>query len=73
MGKMKQRLMDRQEGFDAQGWEPFDAQEYLKQYRNEVLEEVAKEMEALAIAFGADTASSLAIFIREMKDHGTNT
>ena len=73
MGKMKQRLMDRQEGFDAQGWEPFDAQEYLKQYRNEVLEEVAKEMEALAIAFGADTASSFAVFIREMKDHGANT
>jgi hypothetical protein len=60
--------MDRQEGFDAQGWEPFDAQEYLKQYRNEVIEDIALEMEALAVAFGTDTASSFATFVRGFKE-----
>ena len=35
-------------------------------YRNQVIEEVAKEVEKLT-GFGQDTVSSLAIYIREMK------
>ena len=35
-------------------------------YRNQVIEEVAKEVEKLT-GFGKDTIDSLAVYIREMK------
>lgn len=36
--------------------------------RNDVLEEVALEMERFTFAFGVDTVSSFAAFVRGMKD-----
>lgn len=36
--------------------------------RNDVLEEVAVEMERFTFAFGVDTVSSFAAFVRGMKD-----
>lgn len=36
--------------------------------RNDVLEEVAVEMERFTFAFGVDTVSSFAAFVRSMKD-----
>lgn len=38
------------------------------QVRNETLDEVAREFERLAIAFGVDTVHSFMIFVREMKE-----
>ena len=38
------------------------------QVRNETLDEVAREIERLAIAFGVDTVHSFMIFVREMKE-----
>lgn len=35
--------------------------------RNEVIEEIAAEIEQLAFAFGVDTAKSFAAFVRGMK------
>lgn len=37
------------------------------QSRNEVIEEIATEIEQLAFAFGVDTAQSFAAFVRGMK------
>ena len=39
----------------------------LSIYRNEVIEEIAKEIEGFTPAFGIDTTSSFAIFVRGMK------
>jgi len=36
--------------------------------RNEVLEEVAKEMERFTFAFGVDTVASFTAFVRGMKE-----
>lgn len=36
--------------------------------RNDVLDEVAKEMEQLAIAFGVDTVHSFMMLVRSMKE-----
>ena len=41
-------------------------QELEESYRNEVLEEVAKEIEKMT-AFGNDTIGSFTVFIRRMK------
>lgn len=41
-------------------------------FRNEVLEEVAREIEKMT-AFGPDTISSFAVYIRNMKDAKTKT
>ena len=43
-----------------------------KPKRNEVLEEVAREIEKMT-AFGADTISSFAVYVRNMKDAKTKT
>ena len=37
------------------------------QIRNETLDEVAKEIESLAIAFGVDTVHSFMVLIKDMK------
>lgn len=36
--------------------------------RNDVLEEVAQEMERFTFAFGVDTVHSFSAFVRSMKD-----
>ena len=41
---------------------------YAIHKRNEVLEEVAKEIERFTFAFGVDTVQSFASFVRSMKD-----
>ena len=41
-------------------------QEVYDELRNDILEEVAKEIEKMKV-FGNDTLSSFAIYIREMK------
>jgi hypothetical protein len=45
-----------------------DIQEYVNpnKQRNDVLEEVAKEIEKMTV-FGKDTIGSFAVFVREMK------
>lgn len=40
----------------------------LNPYRNEVLEEVAREMEKFTFAFGVDTVESFTAFVRGMKE-----
>jgi hypothetical protein len=39
----------------------------LSIYRNEIIEEIAKEIEGFTPAFGIDTTNSFAIFVRGMK------
>lgn len=39
----------------------------LSIYRNEIIEEIAQEIEGFIPAFGIDTTSSFAIFVRGMK------
>ena len=39
----------------------------LSAYRNDVIEQVAKEIEGFTPAFGIDTVESFAIFVRGMK------
>jgi hypothetical protein len=36
--------------------------------RNEVIEEIAAELERFTFAFGADTVASFTVFIRGLKD-----
>ena len=45
---------------------PKSQEEFYNELRNGVIEEVAQHIEKLK-GFGADTVSSLAIYIREMK------
>lgn len=42
--------------------------EEKKAHRNEVLDEVARELEKFTFAFGADTVDSFVIFIKGLKD-----
>jgi len=43
-------------------------EELEKEFRNEVIEEIAKELEKFTFAFGVDTVSSFTVFIRGLKD-----
>lgn len=43
-------------------------EELEKEFRNEVLEEVAQEIEKFTFAFGVDTVQSFAVFVRSMKE-----
>lgn len=43
-------------------------EELEKEFRNEVLEEVAVELEKFTFAFGVDTVHSFAAFVRGMKE-----
>ena len=40
----------------------------LSVYRNDILEEVAQEIERFTFAFGVDTVQSFAAFVRGMKE-----
>jgi hypothetical protein len=47
----------------------YDAKSLMRmQDRNEVLEEVAQEIENFTFAFGVDTVQSFAAFVRGMKE-----
>jgi hypothetical protein len=48
------------------------AQTFKQVVRNETLEEVAQEFDAMRIAFG-DTAHSFATYVRDMKNAKTKT
>ena len=39
-----------------------------KEYRNEIIEEVAKSLEQFTFAFGVDTVSSFTAFVRGLKE-----
>ena len=66
---------DEDEAFEqiekAQGWRKRQIANAMDDdimcYRNDVLEEVARALEAFHIPFGQDTIDSFAAFIRDMK------
>jgi hypothetical protein len=68
---------DEDEAFDciekAQGWRKrqiankLDVDPYTTKVRNETIDEVARAVERFRGAFGPDTVSSFAIYIRGMK------
>lgn len=60
---------------DKDGYHGYDAKGHIKHQlfkpeptRNDVLEEVAKEMERFTFAFGVDTVASFTAFVRGMKE-----
>ena len=53
-----------QEQIEAQTWDQLTSKEF-EQYRNEILEEVAKEFDKMKSL--GDTAASFAVFVRNMK------
>ena len=70
-------MTEEDEAFEAleqaQGWRKrqiankFDIDPYATQIRNATIEEVARAVEKFRGAFGNDTISSFAIYIRGMK------
>jgi hypothetical protein len=68
---------DEDEAFDciekAQGWrkrqiaDKVDVDPYTTKVRNDTIDEIARAVERFRGAFGDDTASSFAIYIRGMK------
>lgn len=42
-------------------------EELEREFRNEVIEEVAEELEKFKVPFGIDTVASFAVFVRNMK------
>lgn len=70
-------MNEEDEAFDAidkaQGWrkrqiaDQVDVDPYTTQVRNNAIEEVARAVEKFRGAFGPDTISSFAIYIRGMK------
>jgi hypothetical protein len=42
-------------------------EELEREFRNEVIEEVAKEIEKFEVPFGIDTVASFVVFVRNMK------
>jgi hypothetical protein len=81
MGKVKAMITEEDEAFEAlermEMWrkkqiaDAMERKEHIdidpKNIRNATIEEVAQHIEKLK-SFGQDTVSSLAIYIREMKD-----
>jgi len=57
--------MTKQEVYEKMGKQ---IEEIGREYRNEVLEEGAVELEKFTFAFGVDTVHSFATFVRGMKD-----
>jgi hypothetical protein len=43
-------------------------EELEKEFRNEIIEEVATEIERFTYAFGVDTVASFAAFVRGLKE-----
>ena len=59
-------------GKTHEGWRKRQINNVLVDNRNDTLEEVAREIEKMT-AFGPDTISSFAVYIRNMKDAKTKT
>jgi hypothetical protein len=64
-----EKRMGRKEVKEVMG--KLDAE--LDVYRNDVIEEVAKAVEEFRWAFGIDTVSSFAVFIRGLKNEQPRT
>ena len=64
--EIERQSKQRKEAVRASFLKPKSAQEFYDELRNQVIEEVALEVEKLT-GFGKDTVDSLAIYIREMK------
>jgi hypothetical protein len=43
-------------------------EELEKEFRNEVIEEIAQELEKFTFAFGVDTVASFTTFVRGLKN-----
>ena len=55
-----------------EGWRKRQINSVLVDNRNDTIEEVAREIEKMT-AFGSDTISSFAVYVRNMKDAKTKT
>ena len=62
---LETRMADLKDRVDRE-LKPMSAQEFYDKLRNDVIEEVAKEVELMK-GFGQDTIDSLTIYIRGMK------
>jgi hypothetical protein len=59
-------------GKKHEGWRKRQINSVLVDNRNDTIEEVAREIEKMK-AFGQDTISSFAVYVRNMKDAKTKT
>jgi len=64
--EIERRAKQRQESVKANFLKPKSAQEFYDELRNNVIEEVSREVRKLT-SFGKDTMDSLAIYIEGMK------
>jgi hypothetical protein len=64
--KIERQAKQRQESVKANFLKPKSAQEFYDELRNNVIEEVSREVRKLT-SFGKDTIDSLAIYIEGMK------
>lgn len=66
--EIERQSKQRKEAVRASFLKPKSAQEFYDELRNQVIEEVAYKIERdFRQSFGADTVSSLTIYIRNMK------
>jgi hypothetical protein len=63
---IERQAKQRQESVKANFLKPKSAQEFYDELRNNVIEEVAREVRKLT-SFGKDTIDGLAIYIESMK------
>jgi hypothetical protein len=63
---IERQAKQRQESVKANFLRPKSAQEFYDELRNNVIEEVAREVRKLT-SFGKDTIDSLAVYIEGMK------
>jgi len=66
LNEIERRAKQRQESVKANFLKPKSAQEFYDELRNNVIEEVSREIRKLT-SFGKDTIDSLAIYIEGMK------
>jgi hypothetical protein len=64
--EIERQAKQRQESVKANFLKPKSAQEFYDELRNNVIEEVAREVRKLT-SFGKDTIDSLAVYIESMK------
>lgn len=67
-GELQQKTIQRTENGPIEVIYPIPSVAQQSQTRNEVLEEVAVEIERFTFAFGVDTVNSFAAFVRGMKE-----
>jgi len=63
---IERQAKQRQESIKASILKPKSAQEFYDELRNNIIEEVAREVKKLT-SFGKDTIDSLAVYIEGMK------